>query len=153
MKLEKAILGAGCFWHVEEFFSNIKGVKETSVGYSCGKDINPNYEKVCTGKTGHVEVVEILFDPKIIKYNEILKKFWDIHDPTSLNKQGLDIGTQYKSAICAINQTQKEIAEKSKKIAQLKFKEKIVTIICTYEKFYPAEEYHQKYLKKKSNDI
>ena len=148
MKLEKAILGAGCFWHIEEFFSNLNGVLATSVGYSCGKTKNPTYKEVCSGETGHVEVVQINFDPNIIKYDQIIREFWRIHDPTSLDKQGPDAGTQYKSAICFTNNTQKEIAKKSKKNIQKKFKKEIVTIICKFEKFYKAEEYHQKYLKK-----
>ena len=150
MKLEKAILGAGCFWHIEEFYSNIKGVLETRVGYACGKSVNPTYKKVCTGTTGHIEVVEITFDPKIIKYDEILKQFWHIHDPTSIDKQGLDVGSQYKSALCVANKIQKEIATKSIKNTQKKYAKPIVTLICECKQFYPAEEYHQKYLKKKS---
>ena len=159
MKLEKSILGAGCFWHVEEFFSKIKGVVATRVGYACGNSKNPTYKKVCTGITGHIEVVEITFDTKLLKFDELLKQFWSIHDPTSLDKQGPDIGTQYRSVICVINNVQEEIAEKSKKNIQHKFKKKIVTQICHLypnkffpkpcEKFYPAENYHQKYLKKK----
>ena len=148
MKLEKAILGAGCFWHIEEFFSRVKGVHATRVGYACGNTSDPNYKQVCTGKTGHVEVVEITFDSKIIKYDQLLKQFWHIHDPTSLDKQGPDTGSQYKSALCVVNQTQKEIAINSKKEAQKKYKNKIVTIICLCKKFYNAEPYHQKYLKK-----
>ena len=148
MKLEKAIIGAGCFWHIEEFYSNLKGVHATRVGYACGKSKNPTYKKVCKGNTEHVEVVEITFDPKIIKYDQLLKQFWHIHDPTSLDKQGPDIGHQYASALCVLNQIQNEIAEKSKKEIQKKFKKEVVTLICKCKKFYPAEEYHQKYLKK-----
>tara|TARA_Y100000590_G_scaffold456988_1_gene608683 strand:+ start:880 stop:1368 length:489 start_codon:yes stop_codon:yes gene_type:complete len=148
MKLEKAIFGAGCFWHIEEFYSNIKGVHATRVGYACGKTKEPTYKTVCTGLTGHVEVVEITFNPKIIKFDELLKQFWHIHDPTSLDKQGPDEGSQYKSAICVINSTQKEIASKSLKNQQKKYEKKIETIICMCNIFYLAEEYHQKYLKK-----
>ena len=148
MKLEKAILGAGCFWHVEEFYSNLKGILSTRVGYACGKTKNPNYKKVCTGDTGHIEVVEVTYDPKIIKYDQLLKQFWHIHDPTSLDKQGPDYGSQYTSAICVTNQIQNEIASKSLKEIQKKFKKEIDTIICKCKIFYVAEEYHQKYLKK-----
>ena len=148
MKLEKAVFGAGCFWHIEEFFSNLKGVLSTRVGYACGKTKNPTYKKVCTGETGHVEVVEVTFDPKIIKYDELLKHFWHIHDPCSLDKQGPDVGTQYASVLCVLNKIQKEVAEKNKKKSQIKFKKKILTKICACDCFYLAEEYHQKYLKK-----
>ena len=148
MKFEKAILGAGCFWHVEEFFLNLKGVKKTRVGYACGNTKNPDYKKVCTGKTGHVEVVEITFDSKHIKYDELLKQFWHIHDPTSMNKQGPDVGSQYKSVICTVNETQKEIAKKSLENAKKKYIKSIVTVICPYKCFYLAEKYHQKYLRK-----
>ena len=148
MKLEKAIFGAGCFWHIEEFFSNLKGVFSTRVGYACGTSKNPTYKEVCGGKTGHVEVVEVTFDPRIIKYDELLKHFWHIHDPCSLDKQGPDVGTQYASVICVVNEIQKEIAERNKKESQTKFKKKIVTKICPCDCFYLAEEYHQNYLKK-----
>ena len=148
MKSEKAIFGAGCFWHVEEFFSNIQGVHTTRVGYACGVTKNPTYKEVCTGETGHVEVVEVVFDPKIIKYNDLVKKFWDIHDPTSIDKQGPDIGSQYKSAICVLNESQNKVAKKMKKEIQKNFDKPIVTLICKCKIFYPAEEYHQKYLKK-----
>ena len=148
MKLEKAVLGAGCFWHVEEFFSNIKGVNETRVGYACGVTKNPTYKEVCTGETGHVEVVEVIFDPTIIKYNELLNKFWHMHDPTSIDKQGPDIGSQYKSTLCVFNESQNKVAKKSKKEIQKFFDKPKVTLICMCKIFYPAEEYHQKYLKK-----
>ena len=149
MKLEKAIFGAGCFWHIEEFFSNLKGVLSTRVGYACGTSKNPTYKEVCEGKTGHVEVVEVTFDPRIIKYDELLKHFWHIHDPCSLDKQGPDVGTQYKSVIFATNTIQKEIAIKSKRNFNLKkYNDKIVTIIENLKKFYLAEEYHQKYIEK-----
>ncbi len=147
---EVAIFGAGCFWHVEEYFSNVKGVKSTSVGYACGKTNNPTYEKVCTGKTDHVEVVQIEFDKKILSYEKLLYHFWRIHDPTSLDKLGPDIGTQYKSVLCVINKNQEDIAKKSQNKIQKKFRNKIVTLICKCKKFYKGESYHQKYLKKKS---
>ena len=148
---EKAIFGAGCFWHIEEYFSNVPGVISTKVGYACGKTSNPNYEEVCAGKTGHIEVVEVTFNSKKITYPELIRKFWKIHDPTSLDRQGPDIGTQYKSAICVTNKLQKEIAIKEKQAAQHKFKDKLVTVICDCSQFYLAEKYHQKYLKKKQD--
>tara|TARA_B100001123_G_C15062833_1_gene928320 strand:+ start:101 stop:604 length:504 start_codon:yes stop_codon:yes gene_type:complete len=148
LKFEKAILGAGCFWHVEEYYSKLNGVLSTRVGYACGTSKDPNYKDICTGNTGHVEVVEITFNPKIIKYDILLKHFWHIHDPTSLDKQGPDIGSQYKSAICIVNEIQKETALKAINEIKKKYNKKIVTLICFCKKFYIAEAYHQKYLKK-----
>ena len=151
MILEKAVLGAGCFWHIEHYFSKLKGVINTRVGYSGGNDVTqPTYENVCTGDTGHAEVVEITFNPKIIKYNNILKNFWRIHDPCSLNKQGPDIGSQYKSVIFFHNTEQKSEAIKQKKelLENKIYKEKIVTEIIPATKFYKAEDYHQQYFKK-----
>ena len=151
MQLEQAIFGAGCFWHIEHYFSSIKGVKSTVVGYSGGKTKNPSYQEVCEGKTGHIEVVKIIFDPNIINFDKLVKHFWKIHDPCSIDKQGPDIGTQYKSVIFTTNLIQKEIALKSKKIFnKKKYKDKIVTIIVKLHKFYRAEVYHQKYIEKNS---
>jgi len=146
--MEKATFAAGCFWGVEAAFQ-VKGVVSTTVGYTGGKTENPTYEQVCTGKTGHAEAVEIVFDPTKISYSELLKIFWKIHDPTTPNKQGPDIGTQYRSAIFYHNKKQKEEAEKSKKEVQKRLKEKIVTEIIPAPTFYKAEEYHQKYFEKK----
>ena len=150
--MEKATFAAGCFWGVEEKFRKIKGVKETTVGYMGGHLENPSYEDVCTNKTGHAEVVQIVFDPQEIGYKELLDKFWEIHDPTQINRQGVDIGTQYRSAIFYHNEKQKEIAEESK--ADLnnsnRYKNKIATEITKADTFYKAEEYHQKYLQKNS---
>ena len=153
MILEKAVLGAGCFWHIEHYFSKLKGVIRTRVGYSGGNDVTqPTYENVCTGDTGHAEVVEITFNPKIIKYNNILENFWRIHDPCSLNKQGPDIGTQYRSIILTISTTQRKTAIKHKQyFNKLKYKNQIVTEITNFKKFHPAEEYHQKYIEKNPN--
>ena len=150
MILEKAVLGAGCFWHIEHYFSKLKGVISTRVGYSGGNDVTqPTYENVCTGDTGHAEVVEITFNPKIIKYNNILENFWRIHDPCSLNKQGPDIGTQYRSIILTISTAQRKTAMKHKQyFNKLKYKNQIVTEITNFKKFHPAEEYHQKYIEK-----
>ena len=114
MKKSKALLGAGCFWGIEEFFRKISGVLDTKVGYSGGNSINPTYKDVCANKTGHAEVCRIEFNPKVITFNQILDIFWKIHDPTTLNQQGADIGTQYRSAIFYNSKEQLETAKKSK---------------------------------------
>jgi peptide-methionine (S)-S-oxide reductase len=113
--MEIATFGAGCFWGVQSAFDKIKGIKKTKVGYMSGKTINPTYEEVCSGKTGHIEVIQIEFDQKIVTFNQLLKVFWKIHDPTQKNRQGLDIGIQYKSIIFYHSDIQKKAAEKSKK--------------------------------------
>ena len=148
--IETATFGAGCFWGVEASFQKIKGVTKTTVGYMGGNFKNPTYEDVCTDKTGHAEVVQISFDEKEISYEKLLEVFWDIHDPTQLNRQGPDRGTQYRSVIFYYDKQQKQIAEISKKKQQEsgKFKNSIVSEIITVKVFYPAEEYHQKYLEK-----
>lgn len=149
-KYEKATFGAGCFWGVEDAFMQIKGVKETTVGYLGGEMENPTYKDVCYNNTGHAEVVQIVFDPKLVSYEALLDIFWKIHNPTLLNRQGPDVGTQYRSAIFFHSEEQKLQAEKSK--AELessqKFKHPIVTEISEASEFYKAEEYHQEYLKK-----
>ena len=146
--MEKATFAAGCFWGAEAVFEKIKGVEKTTVGYIGGKTKNPTYEEVCTDKTGHAEAIEIIYNPKIISYNELLETFWMMHDPTQKNRQGPDIGTQYRSAIFYHNLEQKEIAEKSKIQKEKNLGIKIQTEITQATEFYPAEEYHQKYLKK-----
>ena len=148
--IETATFGAGCFWGVEASFQKIKGVTKTTVGYMGGNLKNPTYEDVCTNKTGHAEVVQVKFDNSKISYDELLEVFWDIHDPTQKNRQGVDIGSQYRSVIFYHNMEQKSIAEKSKaKLNQLnKFKKPIVTEIIEAKEFYRAEEYHQDYLNK-----
>ena len=146
---EKATFGAGCFWHVEEAFREIKGVLKTEAGYMGGKMKNPTYENVCTDETGHAEVVQIEFDPKIVPYEKLLEVFWTVHDPTQKNMQGPDVGTQYRSAIFYHTEEQKKIAEKSLQKEQKHHKEKIATEITKANTFYKAEEYHQKYLMKK----
>ena len=153
MAIEKAILAAGCFWGVEAYFKRLKGVVNTEVGYCGGTKENPTYKEVCTGNTGHAESVLIEFDNEIITYEEILEHFWKIHDPTSLNRQGADIGTQYRSAIFYLNKEQKEKALKSKKEQEEsgKYKFSIVTKIEPAGKFWCAEEYHQDYLDKNPN--
>ena len=149
--MEIATLAAGCFWGVEAAFEKIKGIEKTTVGYTGGKTKNPTYEQVCTNKTGHAEAIQIMYNPEEIKYDQILEIFWTIHDPTQLNRQGPDIGTQYKSVIFYHNEQQKIIAEKLKDKLEKskKYKKPIVTEITPVKKFYPAEEYHQQYLKKR----
>ncbi len=146
--MEKATFGAGCFWHVESAFENVNGVKSTSVGYSGGALKNPTYHDVCTDTTGHAEVVQIEFEPKKVSYQDLLNVFWKMHDPTTLNRQDPDVGTQYRSAIFYHNQKQKLEATKSKKAEQKSHVQSIVTEITKASKFYKAEEYHQKYLEK-----
>lgn len=148
--MEKATFGAGCFWHVEETFRHLKGVLSTTVGYTGGILKNPTYEDVCTDKTGHAEVVEITYDPQRISYEELLRVFWDIHDPTTKNRQGPDVGTQYRSAIFYHSPEQQITAELSKRNLEQsrKYNKKIVTEITKATTFYPAEEYHQQYLAK-----
>ena len=149
-KTETAIFAAGCFWGVEEYFSRVKGVIKSESGYTGGTRKNPTYEEVCTGKTGHAESVRITFDPKVVSYERLLKHFWEIHDPTSLNKQGNDAGTQYRSAIFYTNPEQEKAAKASlETLAKSgKYSRKIVTEILPEKEFYLAEEYHQDYLKK-----
>ncbi len=146
----KATFGAGCFWHVEDLLSKTKGVKSTKVGYIGGQLPNPTYEDVCTDKTGHAEAVEVEYDPDEISYEALLDVFWNNHNPTTLNRQGPDVGIQYRSAIFYHNDEQKEIAEKSKQPIDKsgQFKNPIVTEIVPTPTFYDAEEYHQKYFKK-----
>ena len=146
----KATFGAGCFWHVEDLLSKTKGVTSTAVGYIGGQLQNPTYEEVCTDQTGHAEAVEVEFNPDEISYEKLLDVFWHNHNPTTLNRQGPDIGNQYRSAIFYHDETQKEIAEKSKQSLDSSgsFDDPIVTQIIPAPKFYKAEEYHQKYFKK-----
>ncbi len=146
----KATFGAGCFWHVEDLLEKTKGVKSTTVGYTGGQLPNPTYEEVCTDKTGHAEAVEVEYDPDEISYEELLDVFWNNHNPTTLNRQGPDMGIQYRSAIFYHNDEQKEIAEKSKQLLDKsgKHNDPVVTQIVPAPTFYKAEEYHQKYFKK-----
>ena len=144
---EIATFGAGCFWHVELEFSKLKGVLKTEVGYMGGRTKNPRYKDVCTGETGHAEVTQITYDPSKIRYEKLLEKFWEIHDPTQKDRQGPDIGNQYRSAIFYHTEEQKKEAEKSR-MNQNKIGKKIVTEILPAGEFYRAEEYHQKYLEK-----
>ena len=146
----KATFGAGCFWHVEDLLHKTKGVKSTAVGYIGGQLPNPTYEEVCTDKTGHAEAVEVEYDPDQISYAELLDVFWNNHNPTTLNRQGPDVGHQYRSAIFYHDEDQKRIAEKSKQdlMQSGKHENPIVTEIVAAPSFYKAEEYHQKYFKK-----
>jgi peptide-methionine (S)-S-oxide reductase len=147
-KSEKAVLGAGCFWCTEAIFQRINGVMSVMPGYGGGTKPNPSYEEVCTGRTGHAEVAEITFDAEKVSYGEILDIFWQCHDPTTLNRQGADVGTQYRSAIFYANDTQRTRVEESKVRAQQLFRDPIVTTIEPLTQFYPAEDYHQKYYDK-----
>jgi len=149
---ETAFFGAGCFWHIEEEFSKLKGVKETKVGYMGGKTGNPTYEEVCSGTTGHIETTKVIFGPKEISYLTLLDTFWKIHNPTSKDQQGPDIGRQYRSIIFYTTDKQKAEALSSKKQAQALFSSPIVTEIQKAPIFYPAEEYHQQYVKKHGVD-
>lgn len=144
-----AIFGAGCFWGVEATFGRVKGVTSTSVGYTGGTTENPAYEQVCTGNTGHAEVVRVDYDPSAVSYEELLDVFWGCHDPTTLNRQGPDRGTQYRSAIFCNDPAQEAAAKQSKEKNSGRFPNPIVTEITAASKYYPAEDYHQKYLQKR----
>jgi len=146
----KATFAAGCFWHVEELFSKVKGVTSTAVGYTGGHLDNPSYDDVCTDETGHAEAIEVEYDPTQISYDDLLKTFWENHNPTTLNQQGPDIGTQYRSAIFFHDSEQEKTAIQSKEKLQNsnQFSTKIVTQIVPAKKFYRAEEYHQRYFEK-----
>ena len=146
-KLETATFGSGCFWCTEAAFQRLKGVKNVASGYSGGKVDNPTYEQVCTGQTGHAEVIQVTFDPAVIPFTDLLRVFWQTHDPTTLNRQGHDSGTQYRSAVFYHSDEQREQAEKYKKQldSAKTFSGPIVTEITKFEKFYPAEKYHQDY--------
>jgi peptide-methionine (S)-S-oxide reductase len=143
--LQTATFGGGCFWCGEAVFQRIPGVKSVVSGYAGGTKENPTYEQVCHGNTGHAEVIQIKFDPATISFDKLLEVFWEAHDPTTLNRQGHDVGTQYRSIILYANDEQKKAAEKSKVEAQKNFKDPIVTEIVPLKKFYPAEDYHQNY--------
>jgi len=148
----KVLIGAGCFWGIEEYFRKLNGVADTKVGYSGGGFDNPTYEEVCNGNTEHVEVVLISFDEKIISYRKIIDNFWLCHDPTQLDRQGFDVGRQYRSVIFYHSNKEKLIANESKKEIQNNFSQKIVTEITEAKKFYIAEEYHQLYIFKRTNN-
>jgi peptide-methionine (S)-S-oxide reductase len=153
-KLQLATFAAGCFWGVEEAFSEIKGVKSTMVGYTGGSFNNPTYRDVCTGKTGHAEAVQVQFDPNEVSYEDLLEIFWSIHNPTTKNRQGPDIGSQYRSMVAYHTSEQELLAKESRegleRSGRLKGK-RIVTEIVPSSPFYKAEEYHQKYYQKRGN--
>ncbi len=149
--MEKAMFGAGCFWGVEATFRQVPGVQDVAVGYAGGHMDNPSYEDVCTGKTGHAEVIEVTFDPEAVSYETLLGVFWKCHDPTTLNRQGPDIGTQYRSAVFYYGDAQRKIAEQSKNAMEDSgaFRRPITTEISAATTFYRGEEYHQRYLEKR----
>jgi peptide-methionine (S)-S-oxide reductase len=149
--MKKAMFGAGCFWGVEETFRNLEGVINTAVGYAGGTLENPTYKDVCTDRTGHAEVVEVEYDSAKISYEQLLETFWSNHDPTTLNRQGPDFGSQYRSAIFYYDDSQREAAEASKERLNSsgRFRRPIVTEIVAAPTFYRAEEYHQRYLQKR----
>ena len=153
MEIQKAIFAAGCFWGVEANFRKVEGVISTRVGYTGGSFSEPTYNDVCSHKTGHAEAIEIAFDPSKVTYDELLDVFWSIHDPTTLNRQGPDIGTQYRSIIFYINSEQKEKAlnSKTRLEASKRYKRAIVTQIVSASDFWEAEEYHQQYVEKRKN--
>ena len=147
--MEIAVLGLGCFWGPEIKFSKIDGIIRTEVGYCGGNTTQTSYREVCTGNTNHAEVVKLEFDPKIISYNKVLELFFEFHDPTTLNSQGLDFGTQYRSEIFYLNEKQKNIAEEIIEKENKKLSGKVVTKLSLLKNYCPAEEYHQRYLEKR----
>ncbi len=149
--MELATFGAGCFWGVEVTFRNVPGVKDAVVGYLGGTLPNPTYKDVCTGRTGHAEVVQVTYDPAEVRYDKLLDVFWENHNPTTLNRQGPDVGTQYRSAVFYHTPEQKRAAEESKALleASARFRRPIVTEITPASTFYLAEDYHQRYLEKR----
>jgi peptide-methionine (S)-S-oxide reductase len=147
--MEKATFGAGCFWGVEAAFRELPGVVDAGVGYAGGTTENPTYQDVCTDRTGHAEVVEVLFDPDKVSYEQLLDRFWQIHEPTTSNRQGPDVGSQYRSVIFFHTPEQEAAANRSKEEVQPRFKRPIVTYIEPAPTFWRAEEYHQRYLEKR----
>lgn len=145
--MEKATFGAGCFWCLEAVFERLKGVDEVISGYSGGDVVNPSYKEVCTGRTGHAEAVQVFYDPKVISYEELLQVFFKTHDPTQLNRQGADVGTQYRSVVFYHNNEQKAIAVEIKKDLDNAniWEDPIVTAIDPFKNFFQAEDYHQEY--------
>ena len=148
---ERAVFGAGCFWCVEAVFERMDGVIAVDAGYAGGTVPNPTYEQVCSGKTGHAEVAEITYDPSKVSYEQLLEMFWKAHDPTTLNRQGADVGEQYRSVIFYRNEQQKKAAELSLREAQKNFSSPIVTVIEPLKTFYRAENYHQDYFRNNPN--
>ncbi len=153
MRKDVATLAGGCFWCLEAVFDDLEGVEDVVSGYAGGSVPNPTYKHVCTGETGHAEVVQVTFNPDVISYRDLLRVFFTIHDPTTLNRQGADVGTQYRSAILTHNETQEKVAEEV--IAELNdagiWDDPIVTEVVPLEAFYPAEDYHQEYFRRNPN--
>ncbi len=152
---DKAIFAAGCFWGVEETFRKVPGVTGTAVGYSGGKTDEPTYEAVCSGRTGHAEVVQVEFDPERVSYHELLTVFWQLHDPTQVNRQGPDVGTQYRTAIFYLNPEQESAARAAKEAldASGRLRAPVATEITPATTFWPAEEYHQRYIEKRTRQV
>ena len=146
---EEAVFGAGCFWCIEAIFDSLEGVQKVESGYSGGKVENPSYEEVCSGTTGHAEVAKVFYNPELISFTTLLEVFWTSHDPTTLNRQGNDRGTQYRSAIFYLNETQKETALKSKELVEASdlYSDPVVTEISPLINYCPADNYHQDYFK------
>ena len=149
--MEISIIGGGCFWCTEAVFERIEGIEEVISGYAGGEPPNPTYKEICTGKTGHAEVIKIIFDPSIVSFAKVLEIFGECHDPTTLNRQGADVGTQYRSTIMYLTEEQKTQSIQWKEKLAAKFEDPIVTEIVPVPIFYPAEEYHQDYYKKNPN--
>src|SRR3954453_16671671 len=147
--MEQVIFGAGCFWGVQYYFDQVPGVVTTTVGYSGGRTEGPTYEDVCSHTTGHAEVVEVSYDPDRVSYEQLLDVFWHKHDPTQMNRQGWDIGDQYRSVVFVHDDDQREAAERSKEGEQPRYRKPIVTLIEPAPTFYEAEDYHQQYLEKR----
>lgn len=150
-KMETSILGGGCFWCTEAVFERVEGVKEVISGYAGGDILNPTYEQICTGTTGHAEVIKIIYEPSVIPYEKILQIFAECHDPTTLNRQGADVGTQYRSTIMYLSESQEKAAKLWKESLSDKYEDPVVTEIVPAPKFYKAEEYHQDYYTKNPN--
>lgn len=150
---ETAIVAAGCFWGVEQSFREIEGVTETEVGYTGGTTVNPTYEQVCSKTTGHAEAVRVVFDPGRVSYRQLLDAFWEMHDPTQVNRQGADVGSQYRSAIFVLDPGQREAAETSRADRQPEFHNGIATEVTDAGTFWPAEDYHQQYVEKRRRGI
>lgn len=148
---ELATLGGGCFWCIEAVYEGLNGVVSVTSGYAGGKTENPTYKQVCSGESGHAEVIQIEFDPQVISFERLLELFWDAHDPTTLNRQGPDVGSQYRSIILWHTAAQRQIAEKSKAEAAQRLKQPVVTEIVPFTHFYPAEAYHQDYYRNNPN--
>ncbi len=147
--METATFGAGCFWGVEATFQKVPGVVSVAVGYSGGDVEDPSYQMVCTGNTGHAEVVHLEYDPAVVRFEALLDVFWSCHDPTTLNRQGPDVGTQYRSVVFYLTPEQEEAARASRDLVSKRYPDPIVTEIVPFEEFYRAEEYHQRYLEKR----